>query len=65
MLILIEWLPPSFDGGSPILGYMLYMSSDNHPNRVLIYNGTGNPTTKDYAIRSFLGNPLEITSYYV
>ena len=39
-LLLLEWDPPSSDGGSPILGYAILMKTLAESEFTMVYNGT-------------------------
>jgi len=57
-LIMLRWAPPPYDGGTPILGYMLYMKRgiDSAFNlSAPIYNGYQDPVTRLQMVTSYLG----------
>ena len=64
-LILLEWDPPLYDGGSPILGYSVWLRQDSEPGYSLVYNGTQNPATRTLAITEHNGLPLTISGYWM
>lgn len=39
-ILLLEWEPPADNGGSPILGYAVYMRRTGEADYDLVYNGT-------------------------
>jgi hypothetical protein len=39
-LIIVDWTPPTSDGGTPILGYDLYMKKNSAGTYTLIYDGS-------------------------
>lgn len=48
-LIMLRWEPPPYDGGTPILGYKLYMKRDIDATFDLtkpIYDGYQDPATR-------------------
>jgi hypothetical protein len=54
-ILLLEWEPPTDTGGSPILGYSVYMRASGDVDYEHIYNGTENPATRTLAITEFKG----------
>jgi hypothetical protein len=64
-IILIEWAPPSSDGGSPILGYSVEMIKTSEGVWRQVYNGTENPSTKRLAITKYNNASLEVTGYKI
>ncbi len=62
--IVIEWTPPSSDGGSPILGYQVDMRKDSDASYTQIYNGSENPGARQLEVSEYNSAALEVTTYH-
>lgn len=63
--IVIEWDPPTSDGGSSILGYWVYMKEASETTYNLIYDGKENAATWILEITEYLLNPLQVNTYQI
>jgi hypothetical protein len=62
-IILFEWEPPLDDGGSPVLGYQVFMKKNSEATYTLVYDGKENPSTRQMVITTYLDQPLELVQY--
>lgn len=62
-LIIVDWNPPGSDGGSPVLGYKLFMKKNSDSTWVEVYDGQQNPTVRTFSVTTFNSATLEVTSY--
>lgn len=63
--IAIEWNPPAYDGGSPILGYQVEMKETTEASYTLIYDGSENPNGKMLEITSYNSASLQVATYNI
>jgi hypothetical protein len=62
--IVIEWDPPSSDGGSPILGYQVDMREDSEVTFTTVYDGSENPGARQLEVTQYNSASLQVTTYY-
>lgn len=63
---MLRWEPPAYNGGTPILGYKLYMKRDIDPSFDLsspIYDGLEDPVTRLQYITTYNSLPLQAIRY--
>jgi len=63
--VVIEWDPPTSDGGTSILGYWIFMKESSEATYTLIYDGIENAATRLLEITEYFGNPLIVATYQV
>lgn len=61
--IVIEWDPPTSDGGTPILGYKVSMRKDGD-SFTEVYDGSENPGARQLEVTRYNSANLEVTTYY-
>ena len=61
--LMIEWDPPSDDGGSPIIGYLIKMKPQSHSEYLTVYNGQHDPSTRMLTLTTFNSSALAIGAY--
>lgn len=62
-MIVIEWLPPTNDGGTPILGYKVEMKKNSESAYQIIYDAKENPATKRLEVTKYNNAALEVATY--
>lgn len=62
--IIIEWEPPSSDGGTPVLGYQVDMKEGAAGTYTQIYDGTEDPGARQIGVSEFNSVPLNAATYY-
>lgn len=60
--IVIEWSPPTSNGGTPILGYQVDMKQSGG-SYTQIYDGSENPGTRILDITQYNSAALQVTTY--
>lgn len=61
--IVIQWSPPTSDGGTPILGYQVDMMQSGDAAFTQIYDGSENPGTRILDITQYNSAALQVTTY--
>jgi hypothetical protein len=61
--IILSWTLPSDNGGSPIIGYQLYMKKTTESTFIQIYDGSYKPATTFYTIKTYNNSPLSSVNY--
>lgn len=50
--IAVSWSLPTYDGGSPVLGFFIYMKAQDDDDYVLVQDGGEDPTLLYFSIRT-------------
>ena len=61
--IILSWSQPIDNGGSPIIGYQIYMKKSSESTFLLIYDGSYNPATTFLTIKTYNGSSLSNANY--
>jgi hypothetical protein len=63
-IISVTWKHPIFDGGSPVLGFQIWMKTQTDSDYILVQDGEENPTLMSFATTTdHLGNPITPDTY--
>lgn len=50
--ISVEWDRPTFDGGSPVMGYELWMDDWSGGDPRMVFDGSGQPDVREFTVRT-------------
>lgn len=65
-VISVSWSAPNYDGGSPVLGYLLYMRNIESAQFTLVWNGSEDPTMFGFTTYlDELGNKIRPGTYEI
>lgn len=63
-IISVSWEHPTYDGGSPVLGFFLFMKANDDAEYTLVQNGGEDPTLLTYSTETdHFGDPIVPRSY--
>lgn len=61
--VVLEWIPPTSDGGTSILGYRVYMKTASG-SYILVYDGIQNSGTRILELTQFNSAAFTVSTYY-